>query len=488
MAGVIIGKEKTSQLEHKIRDNKTLYYAASAFYILMLAMAIAMDAWYLIALPFTALLFYTGWLSLPSLFFLLIASIPFSTEYQFSGTLGTDLPDEMLMLLVSAVFLFYLIQRGRAFFQLIRHPLTIILLTMMSWSVVASLFSTQPLLSLKYLLAKTWYIAAFAGAAVMVVSEKRNLKGSALILAFSMLVVTVMIFVRHLFAGLSFATINEAVLPFFRNHVNYSALLVCTIPLWWACRALSSSARSRNLIAAVLVFLLTALLLSYARGAWLALLAGITAAWLIKRRSLLRGIAIVSVILVLAFAWLIRDNRYLDFAPDYNETVFHEDFREHLVATYEMNDLSAAERFYRWIAGVRMIPDHWLSGVGPGTFYHNYKPYAVPVFETWVSDNPERSTVHNYFLLTMVEQGLPGLILLLLFCAAVLYYTQHLFHRSKDIFYKMASLITGVIFSMILSLNFLSDLVETDKIGSLFFLCMGALLVIDKMTRPAVAA
>jgi O-antigen ligase len=36
---------------------------------------------------------------------------------------------------------------------------------------------------------------------------------------------------------------------------------------------------------------------------------------------------------------------------------------------------------------------------------------------------------------------------------------------------------------MIIVLNFLSDLIETDKVGSLFFLCLSMLVVVDCNTR-----
>jgi O-antigen ligase len=181
--------------------------------------------------------------------------------------------------------------------------------------------------------------------------------------------------------------------------------------------------------------------------------------------------------------WLKSNDRYLRYANDFSTTIFHQDFREHLIATYNLKDVSTAERFYRWVAGVRMIGDNWLTGYGPGTFYNNYKPYALPAFRTWVSDNKEHSTVHNYFLLTAIEQGLPGLFFLLLLLGAMTWYAEALYHRIDDIFYKKLAVTTGVIISMILVLNFLSDLVETDKIGSLFFLCLALLIVTDLNTR-----
>jgi O-antigen ligase len=185
------------------------------------------------------------------------------------------------------------------------------------------------------------------------------------------------------------------------------------------------------------------------------------------------------VIVTVSLFWIKSGDRYLQYAHDYRTTIFHQDFEEHWQATYEFKDMSTAERFYRWIAGVRMIKDNPLAGYGPNTFYNNYKSYAVPAFKTYVSDNKEHSTVHNYFLLIAIEQGIPGLVFFLLLVGCMLNYAQHLYHRVKDIFYKTIAVTSGVILVMILTVNFLSDLIETDKVGSLFFLCLSMLIIAD---------
>ncbi len=461
-------------------NNRILFFTASTLFITTLVLSIITETYYLMAIPFAALLFQTGWNSFSLLFLFLVASIPFSAEVQLTESLGTDLPDEMLMLLVSLLFFFHLINRRRDFFEMAWHPLVWLVLVSFCWSAISSGFSTYVVYSVKFLLAKSWYMVAFLAASFLVTNTKGELKRMAMTLAISMLACTVIILVRHAILGLSFADINNAVFPFFRNHVNYSALLVCTLPIWYGCWMLSPKVRKQ--ISVIIVVLLFALFLSYARGAWLALLVAVITGWLLMKKMILRTLLITLMVAAIAVGWLVHDDQYLRFAPDQSTTIFHEDFKDHLVATYEMKDLSAAERFYRWIAGVRMIPDHWLSGFGPGTFYHNYKPYAVPEFATWVSDNEEHSTVHNYFLLTAIEQGIPGLVLLLLLVGSVFYYAQHLYHRVKDPFYRMGALVTGLIFSMILTLNLLSDLIETDKIGGLFFLCIAVLVIIDKKT------
>lgn len=460
-------------------------FFATAF-ILFLAAAVYTGYFFLAAIPFAALFFYTSWQHLHWVFFVLIFVLPFSTELQISATLGTDFPDEPLMLLVSVLFFCYWIfTPGSVSKKIWNHPLTWILLISVGWAVISSMFSTKPLLSLKFLLAKSWYIGAFVLAALIVCKEKAGIRTMAFVFTAAMLTVAFITLCKHSLYGFSFADINRALKPFFRNHVNYSAMLVCSIPIVFVYWQKVNNKRYKTLAAILLLLSLAALLLSYARGAWLALLVGILTALLIKKKRLVYAYIAGICITAAALYWIKTDDRYLKYAHDYRTTIFHEDFRDHLVATYEFKDVSTAERFYRWIAGVRMIKDNWLTGFGPNSFYANYQPYTIPAFKTWVSDNPEHSTVHNYFLLIAIEQGIPGLIIFLLLCGAMLLYAQRLYHRCKDPFYKNVSLIAGIILAMIMTVNFLSDLIETDKIGSLFFLCIALLISADVNDKKA---
>lgn len=304
----------------------------------------------------------------------------------------------------------------------------------MCCAVISSLFSTFPILSFKFLLAKTWYFGAFIVAPLVLFRDKRHIRTGVGVLVLAVIIVTFITLVRHVAYGFTFVSINEAVRPFFRNHVNYSAILVCIIPVVFVYWRTKEAGRLKALTTIVLIILLLAIFLSYARGAWLALFTGIGAAWLIRKRAIVTAYVVMIMLVIAALFWLKDNDRYLRYAHDYDTTIWHENFSEHLSATYEFKDASTAERFYRWIAGVRMIKDHWLAGFGPNSFYDNYKPYAVPAFRTWVSNNPEHSTVHNYFLLITVEQGIPGLFFFLLLTIAMLYYAQHLYHRVNDIF------------------------------------------------------
>jgi len=469
-----------------LNKNKFQFGFLASVFIFSIGFAVYTEDFYLTAIPFIILLFYMGWQHPNFLFFLLLLALPFSFEYNFSSTLGTDLPDEPLMILVSILFLFLGIYSKKIISKnILSHPLLILLFISIVWSVVAVVFSSEKLISVKYLLAKSWYIGAFVLAPIIVFRKKENIKLAAVILSGSLLLIAVIALLRHSFNWFRFQNINEAVSPFFRNHVSYSAMLVCVIPIFYAFYQLNKKRKNKNLIKAAILILLIALFFSYARGAWLALVAGAITYWLIKKKFLVITYFSTIIITISFLFWIKNEDRYLQFANDYKTTIFHKDFGKHLIATYQLKDVSTAERFYRWIAGVRMIKDNWLTGYGPNTFYYNYKSYAIPTFKTWVSKNEDRSTVHNYFLLTAIESGIPGLFFLLLLLGAMLYYAQAIYHQAKDSFYKMASMTIGVIISMITVVNFLSDLIETDKIGSLFFLCLSTLIVIDINSRKS---
>lgn len=423
-----------------------------------------------------------------ALFYVLLASIPWSTEVNFSGGLGTDLPDEPLMLLLAfaALAIIFFRRRNGAKAGAL-HTLLLLLFLALAWSVVTIAMSTSLLHSTKYFLAKGWYVLAFVGAPLLLKGDEKFIKRSAVVLFSSMFVVTCIALIKHASLHFTFAKVNGALAPFFRNHVNYSALLVFMVPLQIAFYRLAKNGQVRTAILFSFFIVLAALILSYSRGAWLACLIGLAAYWLIKKSWLLKSFLFAIVLVSAAAFWLQHNDNYLRFAPEHNTTIFHTNFSEHLIATYKGKDVSTAERFYRWVAGARMSKEKWLTGFGPTTFTQEYKPYAIPLFRTWVSDNKEQSTVHNYFLLLLIEQGVFGLLLFLLLLGGMFWQAQRIYQRTNDPFWKATAAAIAAVLWMQCTVNFLSDLIETDKVGSVFYLCLAFLVIADAKTKEKTA-
>jgi O-antigen ligase len=435
----------------------------------------------LLLLPFVLLAFLWTFQKPFLIFYALVTALPWSVEYNFTQTLGTDLPTEPLMLLVSFSTLCFLVYnaRQRPLEGFFRSPLLLILLLQVVWWLISAGFSTDFTRSMKFCIAKSWYLGAFVLTPFLLFRDPKNLLRTAQVLSVSMLLLVARTMVVHAGYGFTFEKINDALAPHFRNHVNYSSVLVCVVPVLVAGYVLTKTAKLKRLLIAALVLAGVAVVLSYGRGAWLALIAGWVVFWLMRRRMLLRGFLLVLLSVGLGVFVLIDNDRFMKFANDHDTTIFHTNFSEHLRATYEFKDVSTAERFYRWIAGVRMMKQHWATGWGPQTFSQNYHRFTNPSFKTWVSDNKDQSTVHNYYLLTAIEQGFVGLMLLLLLVGWGFYTGQRIYHRSKDPLWRAAAAVAVVVLAMQCTFNFLNDLVETDKLGSLFYLSIAVLIAAE---------
>ncbi len=420
-----------------------------------------------------------------NLFWLLLIILPLSTELNLTPQLGMDFPDELLLVLLTGLTLLKIIHQPAWFPRALSlHPLFMVLIIYMGWISLTCIYSVEPILSLKYLLAKTWYIIPFVLLPQRILVAKNSIRKLGLCLLVPMLFVVIQVLLRHAWYGFSFEDVKFVLKPFFRNHVNYSSMLVCLLAVAWCMYRLTpvGHTKRRGILLAILIGLV-ALVFAYSRGAWIALLAGIAGAWFIRKKIMGAVVVLAVSGVLISTAWLVTDRHYMRFAPDHDHTVFHTDFSEHMVATIKMKDISTAERFYRWIAGVRMLADRPVTGFGPNSFYLHYRPYTVSRFETWVSDNPEHSTVHNYFILTALEQGVIGLALFCMLFFGMLWYAQRLYHQLVEPFYKTIALTVGVVLIMIGVINFMSDMIETDKIGSLFWLCLGMIILLDSKLR-----
>lgn len=465
-------------------------FGLHAFVFIACAIAtIVTNNWLLLSIPFAALaipiIFKQSIFLTENLFWLLIFCLPLSTEVNITPSLGLDFPDEMLMMLLTGLFFVKLLYKPTIFpFHLLKHPLFLLIVLQLLWAIISTIFSENPLLSIKFVLAKVWFIVPFVVLFQIIVTQFSLLKKIALLLLLPMAFVVVQCLFRHSLFHFSFEGIKQTLSPFFRNHVNYSAMLVCLIAVVWFVKALTpynkKTIRWMNL---GIIVGLVALFFAYSRGAWIALFAGIGIVYIIKKKRIKQSIAIALSCLLLGISYLVYDNQYLKFAPDYEHTIFHADLGDHLQSTTSLKDLSNAERFYRWVAGAKMFAEKPITGFGPNTFYSYYKNYTSNLFRTYVSDNPEHSSVHNYFLLTALEQGAIGVLLFISFLCLLFIRLQYIYHHLLSNEYKNISLLTAVILVMIVTVNFMSDMIETDKIGSLFWLCVGTTIFLDNQLK-----
>ena len=445
------------------------------------ALAVWKEWYFLVGVPVLALLIYLSIVDVRKVFLLLMASIPLSTEVVLPNGFGTDLPTEPLMigLMLLAALLFFS-KIAYLGVRLFKHPITILLMLHLFWVYFSTFQSDMPGVSLKFSLAKTWYVAVFYFLAFYLLRTEEDIRKMLWWVFWPLMCTVVVILLRHSASGFAFDQVHKVLHPFQRNHVSYAATLALFIPfVWYLMGTLRRYSFQWWGMAGVFLILLTATYLTYTRAAYLSLLIAAGSYFVFRfrliRYALLLGVA-GAIVLV---SYLAVDERYLDYAPNYDTTIMHTEFGSLLEATTKGEDISTMERVHRWVAAVRMSQKSPWLGYGPGNFVHFYEPYTVNSFKTYVSRNEERSGVHSYFLLLLVEQGWLGLLLFLVLsfrvfiCGETIY---QVYRRGGAQRLPMAILLVLVIIYSFLIIN---DMIETDKVGSYFFLCLAMLVRLD---------
>jgi O-antigen ligase len=97
-----------------------------------------------------------------------------------------------------------------------------------------------------------------------------------------------------------------------------------------------------------------------------------------------------------------------------------------------------------------------------------------------VSRNFEHSTVHNYFLFLLTEQGIPGFLLFLVFIVFIYIRGQKIYIETQDPEEKKIVLAVLVALVVMLFDNMLSDLIEDVKIGPIFYWLIALLVMQDR--------
>jgi len=399
--------------------------------------------------------------SLNTIYLMTAGLIPFSTELDLVGGIGLVFPGELMFLLLT----------GLGIVKMINSPppkelfnwLSFFLFLHVFWIGFTGIYAEYPVISFKYLLAKIWFVIPFYALPFYVFREQVQFDQFLKVIIWATVIAGVYVFANHGLDGLSFDSRTNAGKPIFRNHVNYACLLLMVIPTAYYLYRRQYGYRYLFLIPILLIFIY----FTYARIAYIAL-AMMIVMWIIYKMRIMRLAVAVSLVVITAVSIsFLSGDTLLHYAPDYETTVSHKRFDRLIEASYQFKDISSMERAYRWMAGLEMIAERPIVGFGPGNFYENYQAYAINSFQTYVSDNPEKSGIHNYYLMLIVEQGFIGLLIFLSLIATAFWKIAH--NRSTFLNRPITQLaifwLVGI--CVVLLLN---DMIEVIKFGPFFFM------------------
>jgi O-antigen ligase len=453
----------------------------SGILLVSLLTGVAGNWYFLAAVPAAILFLYVLVVDFKKIFFLLLALLPLTVEVWLPNGTVSDMPTEPMMAIMMGVYLLYVLKQGKAMSAgFIRHPITLLLMAHLGWMLLAVITSESFIVSFKFFLAKLWYVITFFFLAGTLMKSEKDIRTLTWCVLFPLCFTVFYVLSRHAAYGFTFEDVNAVMAPFYRNKVAYACMLTIFLPFVWMGRQrYPKYSRPWWLLMLAALVILVGIQFSYTRAAYVMLAGAVGAYFVIRMRWMKYLLAGAVVLTVLFIGNMVRHRNYLDKKPQYEKAITHEEFGDLLSATTEGRDVSTMERVYRWVAAGQMVYDKPWLGFGPGTFTKFYKSYTVTGFTTYVSYNDEGSGIHCYYLMTLVEQGWAGALFFVALVFFVLIKGEAIYHQSTDPARRrtvMTVLLTTVIID---GLNLMNDVVETDKIGSFFFLCMAILVNAD---------
>lgn len=200
-------------------------------------------------------------------------------------------------------------------------------------------------------------------------------------------------------------------------------------------RALLRSLAVLTILGGSAGLMLLGVLLSFSRGAWLGVTAGLAVSGVLALRS-----RIVVALAVAPSAILLVALALVTIAPSTltgRLTSIADEARPFDAASIPITpeNYAVVERMAHWQAGWHMFEDHVLAGVGTGNYNERYADYFLR-FEFRVS----QGHAHNFYIHILAETGIVGLILYLTLAMSFLALAAAVALRSTDLMARFVAL------------------------------------------------
>lgn len=240
----------------------------------------------------------------------------------------------------------------------------------------------------------------------------------------------------------------------------------------------------RGFVRIVLVIVFIGLILSYARAAWVSMVAAFGVWVLLRLKIRFKPLFIaflVTVAVILAFQTQIL--MYLER----NNTESSANLSEHVSSISNISsDASNLERINRWNCAIRMFKEKPFVGWGPGTYMFNYAPYQISAHRTIISTNSaDGGNAHSEYLGPMAESGFMGMITFLILIGIVIYTAVHAYSRTND--KRLKTIVMGALLGLITYYvhGILNNFLDTDKLSVPFWGFTAIIVAVDIYTRKA---
>lgn len=441
-------------------------------------------------LAFPAVLFiaYLGLFKLDILYLIVIFLVPLSVNLDEMGAdmgIGMALPTEPLIVGMMLIFVIKLLFNGSFDKEIIKHPITLLILAHLAWLVITTITSELPVVSFKYFLSRFWFVATFYFIATQVFKNKKNQNKLYWLYIAGFVPVILYTMYEHSIRGFDQASANWVMNPFFNDHTSYGACLVMFFPfLVWKLGVKEIKGVKWLLLLSLVGLFVLAVVLSYTRAAWVSIIGafGVYVILKFKIKSWVIYSGVVAVGILLALSWTDLTNSMSKNKQDSSSNL-----SEHVESISNVSsDASNLERLNRWKSAWGMFNDRPIFGYGPGTYAFEYAPYQRSKDKTIISTNAgDGGNAHSEYLGPLSEQGVLGMLLMLSIVIATCVTAVKTYKRDCNQELKMLSFISFLGLITYYLHGLLNNFLDTDKASSLFWGFTAIIVVVDLQSRKS---
>jgi O-antigen ligase len=397
------------------------------------------------------------------------ALAPLSINFDnVGGGLGLALPTEPLFILMFLFITFRWLIKPDFRLEMLSHPISIAILAYLLWMWIATIFSTMPLVSVKFVMARTWYIVLFYFTCLSIFSNFKNIHWFFKAFTFTTLGLVIFTLTKHAADGFIRSSSYGISWPFFPDHGMYAAAIAFAVSILFiyafAGRHFGISLPFAPFLVFLLAILIFGIVVSYTRATWLSLVAAIGVYAVLKMRIKFSWILLV---LFGAFAYGIINQEKILYDLEANKQGSSDDIEGHVKSVSNVTtDPSNLERINRWKCAARMVSERPVFGFGPGTYVFKYSPFQksdeITLISTFAGDMGD---AHSEYFSAMSESGYMGLLTWIGIVLTTLGVSFKIFYRENPgkVRYTLLMAILGLITYYVHA--FLNNYSQYDKIA-----------------------
>jgi len=436
-------------------------------------------------IPFVLFIIYLWLYQWENLMLFLSFITPLSVglkEFNLTENIDLSLPSEPIMAGFLLMFLLHIIftkEQHGSFFHFIRHPVTLLIIIQTIWIFITALSSVDIVVSLKFFIARLWFLGSCYFMTFYFFRNKEKIIPFLSAYILSLMIVCIYTIYQHAGFGFDHKSADWIMSPFYNDHTAYGAALGIFIPVvisWIGMKYFS--VWIRFLLFMLSLFFITAIILSYARAAWLSLIMSLLVliTWVLRIRFIT---LIVGISSLLAVVFIFQEQ--ILYLAGKNTTDAEKGLVNNVVSiTNISSDVSNLERLNRWSCALRMWMDKPVFGWGPGTYMFNYASYQLSKEKTIISTNfGTNGNAHSEYLGPLAEQGLPGFLIMFFLLIMVTYYGYKIYYKEKN---KQDKIFFAGIFLGLFSYymhGFINNFLDTDKLSLPFWALMCLVVIFD---------